>query len=729
MRFSTKVALAIGCVAGITSLLFCLVVAYSGFNRETAAFVKHGETQLKMTASTLFEIEKRSDLVADLALKNWREQEKLQGLLSNEALTEFKDHLHVSNMFAFDENGRFLRSTNGPSDRSLFDYCDEYRNILRAEGVFEHTPILWSDEGIAPGPYKYSMTSNHDRTRILEVSISADFVGSALSNALASDASFRSLTLRSPTGSLLGHVGHGGAVPKTLPVNALSSSLSEPTWRGGTMALTRAVKVSSGTCCECVVKGLATVEQDYAYYLTAVFDTTQLDETRNSLVLRLAQLSLLLGIAASASGWLISKKLVGGLEVISQSLALTREDNDLSRRICMPGSDEISALAGHIDAMTAALEKSVDSKMEMEKVKGMASAASQMAHDIRSPLAALDMLSSALVNIPEDERTILRSAVARMRDIANGVLSRRRSSETFAHLAGRAPQPTRPQMLVSTLGTLVSEKRLEYSNRLNIQLEQDFTSGSYGLFVSAESSDLKRLFSNLVNNAVEALPEGGGIIRITVKRSGHFAEIAVKDNGRGMPEEVLNQLGHRPVTHGKSNGNGLGLTHAHQCVEAWGGKLNVHSILGQGTQVILHVPVIDAPEWFIPQLDLHLATTVVILDDDPAIHATWEKILGDYPVPLKHFSGLDEFKTWASGKREGILVLSDYELIGESTTGLEAVLELGLERCSILVTSHFEDEAIQDLCRDKKMRMLPKGLVPMVPVVFHASETSSRFAV
>jgi signal transduction histidine kinase len=102
------------------------------------------------------------------------------------------------------------------------------------------------------------------------------------------------------------------------------------------------------------------------------------------------------------------------------------------------------------------------------------------------------------------------------------------------------------------------------------------------------------MLSNLVNNSVEAL-ERGGSVTVSLARRGGSVEITVRDNGKGIPAEVLQRLGRRGETYGKAGGSGLGLHHARAAAEAWNGSLNISSEPGKGTETVILLPLAGEP--------------------------------------------------------------------------------------------------------------------------------------
>jgi signal transduction histidine kinase len=98
----------------------------------------------------------------------------------------------------------------------------------------------------------------------------------------------------------------------------------------------------------------------------------------------------------------------------------------------------------------------------------------------------------------------------------------------------------------------------------------------------------QRLSTNLANNAVQAMPDGGSL-RISADLSGGSLTLKFSDTGVGIPDENLNKLFH-PLFTTKSKGSGLGLSICKKIAEAQGGTIAVESKVGTGTTFIVTIP-------------------------------------------------------------------------------------------------------------------------------------------
>jgi len=255
---------------------------------------------------------------------------------------------------------------------------------------------------------------------------------------------------------------------------------------------------------------------------------------------------------------------------------------------------------------------------------------------------------------------------------------------------------------------------------MDIDIEGQLDAESYGLFAKIEAIEFKRVVSNLVNNAVEAL-NGKGNVTVGLKSDNGHILLMVKDSGKGIPPDLLPRLMERGATFGKEGGSGLGLYHAKETMEGWGGGINIDSKVGEGTTIILTLPKQNPPDWFVPKLELHSDSTVVILDDDVSIHKIWEgrlEALKLKNLKVNHFSTPSELVQWTQSTKDkdNVVYLFDFELIGQEKTGLDLIEGLHIAKQSILVTSRYEEPDVLRQCQQHGIKLIPKPMAGFVPI-------------
>jgi signal transduction histidine kinase len=106
--------------------------------------------------------------------------------------------------------------------------------------------------------------------------------------------------------------------------------------------------------------------------------------------------------------------------------------------------------------------------------------------------------------------------------------------------------------------------------------------------VKADATQLSQAFLNLILNAAEAM-KSGGTLRITTQQADSELQVTFTDTGPGLTDEQRNLAFTGMLSTNKEKGVGLGLAIVAKVTEAHGGRLEVESELGQGTQVTLHL--------------------------------------------------------------------------------------------------------------------------------------------
>jgi len=223
--------------------------------------------------------------------------------------------------------------------------------------------------------------------------------------------------------------------------------------------------------------------------------------------------------------------------------------------------------------------------LRTERLSLIGTMASSIIHDFKNPMGIV-LLAADFIAIqaptPEclESTALIKKAIFRMRGMTQELLdfaSGNTELRLERHSVDSLLEELQDAALAQLPDTIEVRKEISYSGPLVID---------QGRFV--------RVLANLVKNAGEAMPNGGAI---TIKVDSRDNEIlfVVADNGSGIPPEILNKVFEPFVTHGKSNGTGLGMAIVKSIVEAHKGKISLQSTVGQGTTVEICLPVGGLP--------------------------------------------------------------------------------------------------------------------------------------
>ena len=372
---------------------------------------------------------------------------------------------------------------------------------------------------------------------------------------------------------------------------------------------------------------------------------------------------------------------------------------------------EINALLRHYNILLATTNEMVQALIKKDREAAVGRLATQVAHDIRSPLAALRM-GVAAPRQGEEARSLVRNAIFRIEDIANTLLEKKTEVDTPS-------SSVEPLLLSSLVDSLVSEKRVEYRAQLNMTIENRVAQRAYGLFAAVDAANFKRVLSNLINNAVEAARKhAAGMITVEVSGDEQSVWLDVQDNGVGIPADILSRLGGEDALSAKAGGHGLGVSHASKMARQWGGSLSFRSEPNKGTLVRMALPRAAPPPWFVDRLPLQEVSTVVIVDDDSSIHQVWRERLGKLAgIALVNLATLEQLRAWHdSSAQSHSLYLIDYEFAGAEETGLEFITRNALASHAVLVTSRFEENQLRQRAAQLGVRVIPKSAAAYVPI-------------
>jgi signal transduction histidine kinase len=192
---------------------------------------------------------------------------------------------------------------------------------------------------------------------------------------------------------------------------------------------------------------------------------------------------------------------------------------------------EITKILESYNDLAAQTNKMMNVVMETNKKATIAEVAFQVSHDIRSPLAALDMAVKALPELPEESRILIRSSLGRIKDITNNLIQKNPKNLPIAitqtnSLIGNEEKSV--QLLSSLIDRLISEKRMQFRAKIGIEIDSTLDESSYGIFSEVNTREFMRVLSNLINNAVEAL-ENTGRVTVSLTQSDNHAVISVVD--------------------------------------------------------------------------------------------------------------------------------------------------------------------------------------------------------
>ena len=128
------------------------------------------------------------------------------------------------------------------------------------------------------------------------------------------------------------------------------------------------------------------------------------------------------------------------------------------------------------------------------------------------------------------------------------------------------------------------------SGMLDVALATDFRAGGAATGVEVDATQMRRVVHNLVINAMQAAPRGGGKVSVSAATDAQTVTVTVTDNGVGIPADRLPMI-FEPYYTTKEEGTGLGLAISKRIVEEHGGTIGAESAVGQGSTFTVRLPV------------------------------------------------------------------------------------------------------------------------------------------
>jgi two-component system sporulation sensor kinase A len=213
-----------------------------------------------------------------------------------------------------------------------------------------------------------------------------------------------------------------------------------------------------------------------------------------------------------------------------------------------------------------------------EKLSVVGQLAAGIAHEIRNPLTVIKGFTQLLSQEEENEYLkVVLDELERIEDIVSDLLILAK------------PQPSRieqvhiGELLAGTIELFKSEALLH-----DVEMISSFDLSNP--WVKGEPDKLKQVYINIIKNAIEAIPSGGGKIYITAHNLGNDKIVTrIKDTGVGIPEERIPNLG-EPFFSTKEKGTGLGLMICNRIIKNHGGTIKVDSKVNMGTTISVIMP-------------------------------------------------------------------------------------------------------------------------------------------
>ncbi len=238
----------------------------------------------------------------------------------------------------------------------------------------------------------------------------------------------------------------------------------------------------------------------------------------------------------------------------------------------------------HSDHLERLVEERTKQLKDTERLAAIGATAGMVGHDIRNPLQAITgdvyLLKTELVSMPEseDKKSVIESldGIEKNIDYINKIVA---DLQDYARPLKPNAEQTDLKLIIDEL---LKKSCLPENIKVNVNVE-----GDDGKF-ETDATFISRIMNNLVNNAVQAMPNGGKLTIHAYKKAKEVI-ITVKDTGVGIPEAAKDKL-FTPMFTTKSKGQGFGLSVVKRMTEALCGTVSFESEEGKGTTFTIRLP-------------------------------------------------------------------------------------------------------------------------------------------
>jgi two-component system, NtrC family, nitrogen regulation sensor histidine kinase NtrY len=255
--------------------------------------------------------------------------------------------------------------------------------------------------------------------------------------------------------------------------------------------------------------------------------------------------------------------------------------------------DELGQLAESFNRMTRDLLDQRERLVQSERVAAWRELARRLAHELKNPLFPLQLTVENLLRAREQSRTGMSTPHEQefdeiFRESASTLLAEISNLKSIVAKFSDFSKMPQPYFQVLKLNELIEEvTRLHNAQfaKAGIECELEITGEPV---IAADPDLLYRALSNLILNAIEAMPQGG-TLTLRAGERGESVRIEVSDTGKGLTQQECANL-FTPYYTTKSQGTGLGLAIVQSVVSDHGGRISVASEPGRGTTFIIDLP-------------------------------------------------------------------------------------------------------------------------------------------
>jgi signal transduction histidine kinase len=285
--------------------------------------------------------------------------------------------------------------------------------------------------------------------------------------------------------------------------------------------------------------------------------------------------------------YLVAQRIALPLNLIRKQLASVKI-GERNQPLDWDKNDEIGLLVKEYNKMIVELENSLNLLAESERQGAWREMAKQVAHEIKNPLTPMRLsLQHLQFSLQRNDENLKDKIQKTSELLIRQIDSLAQMAEEFSSFA-KMPEPKLERV---NLVQVVSDAVLLLGKESDMPIEWKFAKDL--VYVQADPLQLGRVFTNILKNAIQSIPEGRtGEIGANLKLVGNLVVVEFKDNGKGIPETLREKI-FSPNFSTKNSGMGLGLAISKKIVEQLGGRIAYKTKVGEGTTFTIELPVVQ----------------------------------------------------------------------------------------------------------------------------------------
>jgi nitrogen fixation/metabolism regulation signal transduction histidine kinase len=329
----------------------------------------------------------------------------------------------------------------------------------------------------------------------------------------------------------------------------------------------------------------------YAYLNIPSFTTQdELKEEISNFLMTIINLNAFIFLIAGTIALFLTNRITASFLLISkkmQEVNLGKTNEEISWK----RNDEIGGLVKEYNKMVKKLEESASALAKSEREGAWREMARQVAHEIKNPLTPMKLSIQYLQKaIDNNSPNVKEMAASVARTLVEQIDHLSKIASDFSQFANIG----NPKKEVFDLHEMMYSLTSLYETTENLLFK--WVPVHQKILVYADKTQLNRLFTNLLQNALEACDEKAKrVVSVSEEVVGETILVKVTDNGSGIPEDMHSRI-FIPNFTTKSSGTGLGLAMSKTIVEQAKGRIWFQTVEGEGTTFFVELPILRAVE-------------------------------------------------------------------------------------------------------------------------------------